>query len=182
MLSFLCVAYAVPRDFDIQPGPSAFQFTYDQGQCLSCAAKYSLNERPWATKQVQVGCNVICELEAVQTCAPICLHGHPLISTRAGQLTVCIAMCATPACPYALCVCVCVCGWVCGWVCVCVCACVCVCVCVCVRVCVCACVLHFCTLMSHTETTERCWQEECACCSVCYSHVLYRYITNKARI
>ena len=108
MLSFLCVAYAVPRDFDIQPGPSAFQFTYDQGQCLSCAAKYSLKERPWATKQVQVGWDVIGELETVQTCTPICLHGHPLISTRAGQLTVCIAMCATPACPYALCVCVCV--------------------------------------------------------------------------
>ena len=109
MLSFLCVAYAVPGDFDIQPGPSAFQFTYDQGQCLSCAAKHSLKERPWATKQVQVGWNVICEMEDVQTCAPICLHGHPLISTRAWQLTVCIAMCATPACPYVLCVCVCAC-------------------------------------------------------------------------
>ena len=117
-MSFLCVAYAVPRDFDIQPGPSAFQLTYDQGQCLSCAAKYLLKERPWATKQVQVGWNTISELEAVQTCAPICLHGHPLISARAGQLTVCIAMCATPACPYALGVCVCEC--VCVFVCVCV--------------------------------------------------------------
>ena len=120
MLCFLCVAYAVPRDFDIQPGPSAFQLTYDQGQCLSCAAKYSLKERLWATKQVQVGWNVISELEAVQTCAPICLHGHPLSSTRAWQLTVYIAMCATPACPYALCVCVSVSVWVGVWVCVCV--------------------------------------------------------------
>jgi hypothetical protein len=131
MLCFLCVAYAVPRDFDIQPGPSAFQFTYDQGQCLSCAAKYSLKERPWATKQVQVGWNLISELEDVQTCAPICLHGHPLISTRAWQLTVCIAMCATPACPYAR-----------AFVCVCLCVCMCVCECVTTSTTLCAWVMQ----------------------------------------
>ena len=111
MLSFLCVAYAVPRDFDIQPGPSAFQFTYDQGQCLSCAAKNSLKERPWVTKQVQVRWNVISELEAVQTCTPICLRGHPLISTRARQLNVCNAGMSIRTC-------------VCVRVCVCVCECV----------------------------------------------------------
>ena len=127
-MSFLCVAYAVPRDFDVQPGPSAFQLTYDQGQCLSCAAKYSLNERPWATKQVQVGCNVICELEAVQTCAPICLHGHPLISTRAWQLNVCNAGMSIRT--VRMCECECVGG--CVGVCVCECVGGCVCTCECV--------------------------------------------------
>jgi ABC-type nickel/cobalt efflux system permease component RcnA len=47
---------------------------------------------------------------------------------------------------------------------------------------VCVCVCCTCTLMSHTEITERCWQEECSVLiAVCATHMCYRYITNKAK-